>query len=166
MSSHVIVRTLKFCTTNIENLLYCLRLLDKKYENKDNLILIDKYQIETTNNAYYMRVVNNDRIAVNLFNEINGKLAEIEEQIKFQEIEKCKILQEEAEKNAEMYRARKVKQEIEAMTRRNNLLELERKNYVEAKKQAIIEKAKAKGYSVQEHVENGVVKLKLIKRIY
>ena len=43
---------------------------------------------------------------------------------------------------------------------------LKDQSYVDAKKQAIIDKAKSMGYSVEERSENGAVKLKLVKRVY
>ena len=64
------------------------------------------------------------------------------------------------------YGVRKLKKEEEKFLYEKKKAELEQEDFINAKKQAIILKAKEKGYSVKESVENGNIKLKLIKRIY
>ena len=81
-------------------------------------------------------------------------------------IERNRLEQEKAKQEAEAYRVRQLKREEERLDYEKKQLELERQSFVEAKKRAIIAKAKGKGYSVEERAENGDIKLKLIKRIY
>lgn len=113
-----------------------------------------------------MRISERNSVALSLFEKVNGKLSEIEAQLRVQEIERNRLEQERAKEEAEAYRVRQLKREEERLDYERKKLELERQNFVEAKKQAIITKAKTMGYSVEERTENGTVKLKLIKRLY
>jgi transposase len=113
-----------------------------------------------------MKAASTDTVGLRLFNDINKKLAEIEAQLCAQNIEKNKFDQEKARLDESLFRFRQLKKEQDQLNYEKRKLELEQESFVEAKKQAIIEKAKERGYSVQERIENGVVKLKLIKRMY
>lgn len=166
MSSHVVVTKQVFCTRNEKNLCYCLELLGMQYLVDTNRILIKDFLIQKLNDTFYMEIVNGRNIEQSFFHNVNCKLAEIEQQAKQLEIKNNERLQEEAKNKEESFRLRKLKTEAEQLIREEQRLALERECYIEAKKQAIIAKAKEKGYSVQETVDNGTVKLKLIKRIY
>lgn len=166
MSSRVIIRTLKFCTSKIENLEHAIKLLNLDFNCLDRCLIVSKYRIESANNEFYMNIANTDTVGFNLFNSINSKLAEVEAIVKNQELTRLKREREKAEAEQEGFRIRRIKSEEEKIQYEKEKLELENKSYVNAKKQAIIEKAKSMGYSVEEHVENGAVKLKLIKRVY
>ena len=166
MSSRVIIRTLKFCTSKIENLEHAINVLDLEYSRCDAFILVSNYKIITMNDTFYINVEQTDKVGLKLFNSINSKLAEIEEIIKTQEIVKLKREKENAEAEQEGFRIRRLKAEEDRLKYEREKLELEKKSYVQAKKQSIIEKAKSMGYSIQEQEENGVIKLKLIKRVY
>lgn len=166
MSSHVVVTKQVFCTRNEKNLCYCLELLGMQYLVDTNRILIKDFVIQKLNDTFYMEIVNGRNIEQSFFHNVNCKLAEIEQQAKQLEIKNNERLQEEAKNKEESFRLRKLKTEAEQLIREEQRLALERECYIEAKKQAIIAKAKEKGYSVQETVDNGTVKLKLIKRIY
>lgn len=166
MSSHVVITTKKFCTKSMENLCAAIELLGYDYQKIENAILIEGCRIETAESFAYMNIATRDNKAVSLFNKINGKLSEIEAQLRVQSIEKNRIEQEKAKQDAEMYRVRQLKREEERLNYEKSKLELERQDFVNAKKRAIINKAKEMGYSVEEKSENGIVKLKLIKRLY
>ena len=145
MSSRVIINTLKFCTKEKRNLLYCLDCLGKKYVEQNNRIIVEGSQ---------------------LFSLVNSKLAEIEKQLVFRKEEENKLLILKAQQENALYEARKLKKLDEEYQRDQLRLELEKKSYVDAKKQEIIRIAKEKGYSIEEKLENGKIQLKLIKRIY
>lgn len=166
MSSRVVVTTKKFCTKSIDNLCAALGLLGYRYQKTENAILLDKCSIEIADTIAYMRISDRNREALLIFDNVNSKLAEIEAQLRVQCIEKNKLEQEKAKRDAEMYRVRQLKREEERLDYEKRQLELERQNFVDAKKKAIIAKAREMGYSVEESVENGAVKLKLIKRLY
>lgn len=166
MSSHVVISTKKFCTRSMENLCAAIEILGYDYQKIENAIFIEGCRIETAESFAYMNIAAGDNKALSLFQKINGKLSEIESQIRAQNIEKNRIEQVKAKQDAEMYRVRQLKREEERLDYERYKLELERRDFVDAKKKAIITKAKEMGYSVEERSENGVVKLKLIKRIY
>ena len=166
MSSRVIIRTLKFCTAKIENLLHAIKLLDMEYNSLDKCIAVSKYKIEILNNTFYMNITNTDSVGLKLFNDINSKLAEVEAIVKSQELARLERERKNAEAEQEAFKIRRIKSEEERIKYEKERLELERQSYVMAKKQAVIDKAKGMGYSVEEHVENGAVKLKLVKRVY
>lgn len=166
MSSRVVITTKRFCTKSIDNLCAAIALLGCSYQKTENAILMNKCRIEITDTIAYMRISERNREALQIFDSVNNKLAEIEAQLRGQCIEKNKLEQEKAKKDAEMYRVRQLKREEERLDYEMKQLELERQNFVDAKKKAIIAKAREMGYSVEERVENGTVKLKLIKRLY
>ena len=166
MSSRVVIKTLKFCTSNIENLQHAIKLLNLESNCVDNCLMVSNSRIEIANSAFFMNVATTDIERLQLFNNINSKLAEVEAMVKNQELAKLKRERENAEVEQEGFRIRRIKSEEEKIRYEKEKLELEKKSYVNAKKQAIIDKAKSMGYSIQEHEENGVVKLKLIKRVY
>ena len=166
MSSRVVIRTLKFCTSKIENLEHAIKLLNLDCTLLDKHFLVSNHRIEISNDVFYMNIANTDAIGLNLFNNINSKLAEVEALVKNQELARLKRERENAEVEQEGFRIRRIKSEEEKIRYEKEKLDLEKKSYVNAKKQAIIDKAKSMGYSIQEHEENGVVKLKLIKRVY
>ena len=101
-----------------------------------------------------------------MFNDINSKLAEVEAIVKSQELARLERERKNAEAEQEAFKIRRIKSEEERIKYEKERLELERQSYVMAKKQAVIDKARDMGYSVKEHVENGAVKLKLVKRVY
>lgn len=166
MSSRVVITTKKFCTQSIANLCTAMDILRFNYEKTGNAILVGGCRIETAESIAYMRISEKNQAAMALFNKVNCKLAEIEAQLRIQNIEKNRLEQERAKQEEELYRVRQLKREEERLDYEKKQLELERQDFVEAKKKAIIAKAKEKGYSVEERKENGIVKLKLIKRIY
>lgn len=166
MSSRVIINTLKFCTKEKQNLLYCLKLLDKRYVEQENNLLVEGQTIFCGNNVYYMNIESTNLEASRLFSVINSKLAEIEKQVLIRREEDNKRLIERAQQENSLYEARKLKKVSEDYQREQLRLELEKKNYVDSKRQEVIRIAKEKGYTVQEKVEAGKIKLKLIKRIY
>jgi len=166
MSSRVVVNTLKFCTTSMDILVQALNVLQLPIIQHTNAIIVNGKQIEVQNNVMFMRFRSDDSTTPNLFNRINSKVAEIESQLRAIQAEKNAILQSEARATEEMYRVRQIQKEQDRLAYEQKQLKLEQESFVQAKKEAIIQKAKAMGYSVQERVENGTVKLKLIKRIY
>lgn len=166
MSSRVVVLTKRFCTNSIENLCEAISFLGYSYEKTDSCILVDECSIETEGAFAYMRILASNTKAITIFNKINEKLAEIESQLRAQSIERNRLEQEQAKQENEMYRVRRLQREEKKLEYEKEQLELERQNFVEAKKKAIITKAKEMGYSVEERTENGVVKLKLVKRSY
>ena len=166
MSSRVVIRTLKFCTSKIENLEHAIKLLNLECTLLDKHLLLSNHRIEISNDTFYMNIANTDTIGLNLFNSINSKLAEVETIVKNQELARLKRERENTEAEQEGFRIRRIKSEEDKIRYEKEKLDLEKKSYVNAKKQAIIDKAKSMGYSVEEHVENGAVKLKLVKRVY
>lgn len=166
MSSRVVVNTLKFCTDSMDILVQALNVLKLPIIQHTNTIIVNGKQIEVQNNAMFMRVRADDSTTANLFNGINNKVAEIEKQLRTIQVERNAILQSEARAKEEMYRVRQIQKEQDRLAYEQKQLKLEQESFVQAKKEAIIQKAKTMGYSVQEQVENGTVKLKLIKRIY
>ena len=90
----------------------------------------------------------------------------MERQLRVQSINRNKQEQERAVKENEAYRIRQLKREEDRLAYERQKLELEQKSFIEAKKASVIAKAKEMGYSVKESIEDGVIKLKLIKRIY
>lgn len=166
MSSRVVIKTLKFCTSKIENLEHAIKLLNLDHTLVDNYLLVSNHRIEIKNNTFYMNIAISDTVGLNLFNSINSKLAEVEAIVKNQELARLKRERENAEAEQEGFRIRRIKSEEEKIRYEREKLELEKKSYVDAKKQAIIDKAKSMGYSVEERSENGAVKLKLVKRVY
>ncbi len=166
MSSRIIIRTLRFCTCQIKNLEHTLKLLNYEYTLNEKCIIVNNEHIIIGENDFYMQVDSRETKAIEMFNRINSKLAEIEQMVKAQELIRLSQEQENAEVEMEAYRVRRIKAEKEKITYEKERLELENKSYIEAKKQSIIAKARSMGYSVEEKMENGAVKLKLIKRVY
>lgn len=166
MSSHISVLTKKFCTKSIDNLCTAIELSGYEYKRMQSEIIVNGLSIVLGDELAYMRISERNSVALSLFEKVNGKLSEIEAQLRVQEIERNRLEQERAKEEAEAYRVRQLKREEERLDYERKKLELERQNFVEAKKQAIITKAKTMGYSVEERTENGTVKLKLIKRLY
>lgn len=166
MSSRVIINTLKFCTKEKRNLLYCLDCLGKQYIEQNNSIIVENQTIICGNDVFYINVDTRNVAGNQLFSIINGKLAEIEKQLAFRKEEENKLLILKAQQENALYEARKLKKLDEEYQRDQLRLELEKKSYVDAKKQEIIRIAKEKGYSIEEKLENGKIQLKLIKRIY
>ncbi len=166
MSSRIIIRTLKFCTSSVENLEQTLRLNGIDYERKNDVILVRKRSICLGGGYIYMNVESTDIEGIELFNELNAKLSSVEEIIREQELSRLERERERAIADEESYRVRRIKTEQERLRYEAERLRLEKQNFTEAKKQAIIDKAKSMGYSVREYEENGTVKLKLVKRIY
>ena len=166
MSSHVVITTKKFCTKSIDNLCIAIELLGYCYQKTNNAIVVNDCRIEVAGELAYMRISSENAKPLALFEKVNGKLAEIEAQLRVQNIERNRLEQEKAKQEAEAYRVRQLKREEERLDYEKKQLELERQNFVDAKKKAIIAKAKEMGYSVEERAENGTVKLKLIKRLY
>ena len=78
MSSRVIINTLKFCTKEKRNLLYCLDCLGKKYVEQNNRIIVEDQTINCGNDVFYMNVDTRNVVGSQLFSLVNGKLAEIE----------------------------------------------------------------------------------------
>jgi len=166
MSGRIIIKTLKFCSSCIENLTHALDILKMSYSQQKECILIGERKIEILKGTMFMRMGFEDLASKELFQRINDKAAEIEIQVKAAESRRNQIEQEKARQSEEMYRVRQIQKEQDRLAYEQKQLELEKQNFVDAKKQAIILKAKSKGYSVQERIENGKVKLKLVKRIY
>ncbi|MDE7330524.1 MAG: hypothetical protein K2N30_05525 [Clostridia bacterium] len=166
MSSRIVITTKRFCTKSIDNLCTAMDLLGYSYQKTENAILMDKCRIEIADTIAYMRISERNREALQIFDSVNNKLAEIEAQLRIQGIEKNRLEQERAKQEAETYRVRQLKREEERLDYEKKQLVLERQSFVDAKKKAIIAKARDMGYSVEERVENGTVKLKLIKRLY
>lgn len=166
MSSRVVVNTLKFCTTCVDTLVQAVNVLQLPIIQHTNAIIVNGKQIEVQNNLMFIRVRSDDSTTANLFYRINSKVAEIENQLRTIQAERNVVLQAEARAAEEMYRVRQIQKEQDRLAYEQKQLKLEQESFVQAKKQAIIDKAKTMGYSVQERVESGTVKLKLIKRIY
>ena len=166
MSSRVVIKTLRFCTSCIENLEHALRSHGIEYKKTENSISFASRTIHVRGDSFYMNVDSADSCGLKLFHDINSRLAEVEAVARKQELEKLTRERERAESLQEGYRIRRIKAEQERLAYEKAKLELEKQNYVEAKKQAIIAKAKSMGYSVEERNENGAVKLKLVRRVY
>ncbi len=166
MSSRISIQTLRFCTSSIDNLCTALDLLNKSYKRTSSVITLEGCEINIEGNIAFMRISSRASQKAALFRQINGKLAELEAQLRSHAIEENRREQKRARLEDEAYRIRKLKSAEEQIAYEKKQLELEQADFVQAKRSAIIAKAKEKGYSVQERVENGVVKLKLVKRIY
>jgi hypothetical protein len=166
MSSRVVIKTLKFCVSCEENLTQSLDILNLPYTKSNGIMLVNGKGIEVQNDVFFMRVLANDRVGAQLFYRINSKAAEIESQLRALRVERNAVLQAEARESEEAYRVRQIQKEQDQLEYERKQLELERQNFVDAKKQAIVAKAKAMGYSVQERIDGNSVKLKLVKRIY
>lgn len=105
------------------------------------------------NGKYYLSAYSyTDRNRADFVSEI-GKHYEVLYQKKLEEIEKAR---QEAIAEAERQRL-----ELERIR-----MEEERKAFVEKQKNSIIEKAKAKGYSVKETMTNNKIKLVLVRHTY
>ena len=166
MSSRVVINTLKFCSSNQLHLEHALKLLQYSYQTTANQIITKDLTIECKAGFFYVRIASNDSQGNLAFNTINQKLTEIEALVRQHSIEQNKKEQQEAMERSEQYRIRRLKAEEELLAYQRRQLELEQQSFVEAKKAALIAKAKEKGYSVQESFEDGKIKLKLIKRVY
>ena len=166
MSSHVKINTVNFCSQTLDNILHSLKVLGYTYQVNKNSISVGNFVIEINREYYYMRISDNDQSTRNFFSLLNKKLADVEIMVQKQSIEQNRQQQEEAKKNEENYRIRRLKAEENQLKYQKEKFELEKISFVEAKKQAIIAKAKEKGYSVKETVEDGKIKLRLIKRVY
>lgn len=166
MSSVVVINTLKFCTCNVDEIKYALKVLHLDFSEECDRLVIGTHEILQAGQSYYMEVINVDQEGLQLFDIVNKKLAEIAATVKRQQIKENQREQEEARQKEEMYRVRQLRRQEEELEYEKKQLELEQESFVSAKKQAIIIKAKEMGYSVQETQENGKVKLKLVKRIY
>ncbi len=166
MSSRVVIKTLKFCTTELCNLEHAMSILCLPYNITSKQILVGNLDIKIQNDSYYISVDERNKTAIAEFNKINGKLAEIESQLRSQKIELAKLEQQKSREREQMYKVRQLKAEEDRLEYERKKLELEKQSFAESKKQAIIQKAKEKGYSVQETIEDGKIKLKLVKRLY
>lgn len=166
MSSRVIIRTLKFCTSSVTTVCSALDILKLPYKKTGDNILVQDMSIIVSGDNIYVNVFFDDSKKKDLFLRINSKIAEMERQLRVQSINRNKQEQERALKEDEAYRVRQLKREEERLAYERQKLELEQRNFLEAKKASVIAKAKEKGYSVQESIEDGVIKLKLVKRIY
>lgn len=166
MSSRVIIRTLKFCTSSVTTVCSALDILKLPCKKTGDNILVQDMSITVNGDNIYVNVFFDDSKKKDLFLRINSKIAEMERQLRVQSINRNKQEQERAFKEDEAYRVRQLKREEERLAYERQKLELEQRNFLEAKKASVIAKAKEKGYSVQESIEDGVIKLKLVKRIY
>ena len=92
MSSRVIINTLKFCTKDKRNLLYCLDCLGKKYVEQNNRIIVEDQTINCEKDVFYMNVDTRNVVGSQLFSLVNSKLAEIEKQLVFRKEEENKLL--------------------------------------------------------------------------
>ncbi len=166
MSSRIVARTLKFCTCSVNTVCSALDILQLPYVRQEKSILVQGMNINVNGEKIYVDIISGDLRKENLFLQINSKIAEMERQLRIQSINKNRQEQEIAAQESETYRARQLKREQDRLDYEQQKLQLEQKSFIEAKKSSIIAKAKEKGYSVQESVEDGVVKLKLVRRIY
>lgn len=166
MSSRVIIRTLKFCTSSVTTVCSALDILQLPYKKTGNNIIVQDMSIIVSGDNIYVNVFFDDSKKNALFFKLNSKIAEMERQLRVQSINRNKQEQERAIQEDEAYRVRQLKREEDRLAYERQKLELEQKSFIEAKKAAVIAKAKEKGYSVQESIEDGVIKLKLIKRVY
>ena len=166
MSSRVIIRTLKFCTSSVTTVCSALDILNLPYKKTGNNILVQDMSIIVSGDNIYVNIFSDDLIKKDLFFKLNSKIAEMERQLRVQSINRNKQEQERAVKENEAYRIRQLKREEDRLAYERQKLELEQKSFIEAKKASVIAKAKEMGYSVKESIEDGVIKLKLIKRIY
>lgn len=166
MSARLAISTLRFTTVNVESLEYTLSLLGYSYEKREGVITVCNRQIIIGESSFYMQLYSDDMEGVRLFRVINSRLAEVEALIREKELSRLERERERAAEAEEAYRVRRIKTEEERLEYERGRLELERKSFAEAKKRAIIDKARSMGYSVEEREENGSIKLKLVKRIY
>lgn len=166
MSSHVRILTLKFCTCDLRTLTYALEKCGESYEMRGDNIVLSDCTIEKLGSSYFIRVTQYETGAIQKFKEINSAVAEAESKLRELKIEEQKALAEQARINMEMFKVRQIKKEQDQLEYDRRKLELEKQDFVMAKKMAIEAKAKAMGYSVKETVENGKVKLMLVKRVY
>ncbi len=166
MSSRVFIQTLKFCTSSVATVCSAIDILQLPYTKTGDNILVQDVPIIVNGNNIYVSVISGDTKTKDLFLKLNSKIAEMERQLREQSINRNKHEQERAAEEGEAYRIRQLKREEEQLAYERQKLDLEQKNFIEAKKASVIAKAKEKGYSVQESIEDGVIKLKLVKRIY
>ena len=125
MSSRIIIRTLRFCTCQIKNLEHTLKLLNYEYTLNEKCIIVNNKHIIIGENDFYMQVDSRETKAIEMFNRINSKLAEIEQMVKAQELIRLSQEQENAEAEMEAYRVRRIKAEKEKITYEKERLELE-----------------------------------------
>ena len=166
MSSHVRILTLKFCTCELKNLTYALEKCGESYEIVGDRIRLTDCVIEELGTSYFIRTKDNQTSVIQKFKQINSTVADVESKLRELKIEEQKALAEQARINMEMFKVRQIKKEQDQLEYDRRKLELEKQDFVMAKKMAIEAKAKAMGYSVKETVENGKVKLMLVKRVY
>lgn len=166
MSSRIVINTMKFCTCDPSILESALKLLKIDFEVCNGTTIINQRSVESIKGNLFMRIDSEDSITTGLFLKINSKIAELELEINELKKQQNEIDTIAAQQNSKAYQIRQLKKEQEALKRQEEKLKLEREDFVDAKKHAIVNKAKAMGYSVQESVEDGTVKLKLIKRVY
>jgi len=166
MSSHVRILTLKFCTCDLKTLTYALEKCGESYELKGENIVLSDCVIEKLESSFFIRVADYETGIIKKFKEVNSTVADAESKLRELKIEEQKALAEQARINMEMFKVRQIKKEQDQLEYDRRKLELEKQDFVMAKKLAIETKAKAMGYSVKETVENGKVKLMLVKRVY
>lgn len=166
MSSHVRILTLKFCTCDIKSLTYALDKCGESYEIEGDRIRLTDCTIEKLGASFFIRTSGYQTSVMQKFKKINSMVAEVESRLRELKIEEQKALAEQARINMEMFRVRQIKKEQDQLEYDRRKLELEKQDFVMAKKMAIESKAKAMGYSVKETVEDGKVKLILVKRVY
>ena len=85
-----------------------------------------------------MNIDTRNVVGSQLFSLVNSKLAEIEKQVAFRRGEENKLLILKAQQENALYEAGKLKKLDEEYQRDQLRLELEKKSYVDAKKQEII----------------------------
>jgi len=144
-----------------ECLLKALDKLQIKYSINGNQIVSQNQKFIYRNGHYTLDVYSYNYQAVN-WNNYKNKNSFLET------IEK-EYNQIFAEKIAELERLRQealVEQERIRLEKEIKRIEEERKAFVEKQKQAIIEKAKAKGYSVKEKKVKNKIKLILVRHTY
>ena len=144
-----------------ECLLKALEKLGVKYSITGNQIISENQKFIYRNGHYSLDVYSHNYQSVN-WNEYKNKnsfLATVEKEynkVYEETLAELERLRQEALAEQERIRLEKERQRLEA----------ERKAFVEKQKQAIIEKAKAKGYSVKEKKVKNKVKLILVRHTY
>ena len=166
MSSRAVIRTLRFCSRSAENLTHALKLLGLDFEKREKSVSVEGRTIVIGEGCLYMQLYSDDIAGISLFSKINARLSRVEQICREEELSRLERERERALEEEERHRVRRIQAEKDRLEYEREKLALEERSFVEAKKQAIIKRAREMGYSVEEREENGAVKLKLIKRIY
>ncbi|KQM10182.1 hypothetical protein AOA81_04730 [Methanomassiliicoccales archaeon RumEn M2] len=134
MSSHVRILTLKFCTCELKNLTYALEKCGESYEIVGDRIRLTDCVIEKLGTSYFIRTEDYRTSVIQKFKQINSTVADVESKLRELKIEEQKALAEQARINMEMFKVRQIKKEQDQLEYDRRKLELEKQDFVMAKR--------------------------------